>query len=142
MEYQWVLSPTAVDWVALSDLHRMAGLSEKRPADLEVSFTNSRYACFVYDDDALIGAGRALADGVDCSYICDLAVHPDYQRTGVGTGILSHLVEMSRGHRKIILYAAPGREDFYRKLGFRRMKTAMALFQDQDGAVSRGLLDE
>ncbi|MDO9557854.1 MAG: GNAT family N-acetyltransferase [Coriobacteriia bacterium] len=142
VEYEWVLSSSAVDWCELSRLHRLAGLSDKTPTDLKTSFANSRYVCFVYDDGRLIGVGRALADGIDCSYICDLAIHPDYQRAGLGTAILSRLVEMSRGHRKIILYAAPGKEDFYRTLGFKRMKTAMALFRDQRGALARGLLDE
>jgi hypothetical protein len=49
---------------------------------------------------------------------------------------------MSRGHRKIILYAVPGKEPFYRKLGFRRMTTAMAIFENQAQAFERGYLDE
>ncbi|GIK58269.1 MAG: hypothetical protein BroJett015_39320 [Chloroflexota bacterium] len=90
----------------------------------------------------MIGAGRALADGVDCSYICDVAVHPDYQGQGIGKAIVSRLMELSQGHRKIILYAAPGKEPFYRKLGFRRMKTAMAIFQNQAHALEQGLVEE
>lgn len=108
---------------------------------LRVSFTNSRYTCFVYHEGIPIGAGRAMADGVDCSYICDLAVHPGHQGKGIGRGILSLLIERSRGHRKIILYAAPGKERFYRKAGFRRMTTAMAIFRDQEDAAARGLID-
>jgi hypothetical protein len=49
---------------------------------------------------------------------------------------------MSRGHKKIILYAVPGKEAFYRKLGFERMLTAMAIFEDQAGALKRGYLSE
>ena len=52
------------------------------------------------------------------------------------------LVEASRGHRKIILYAVPGKEAFYEKLGFARMKTAMAIFQNQAQAVERGYLED
>jgi hypothetical protein len=36
----------------------------------------------------------------------------------------------------VILYASPGKEDFYRKLGLRRMKTGMARFQNP-GAMAR-----
>jgi predicted N-acetyltransferase YhbS len=96
----------------------------------------------VFAAGQLIGAGRALADGVDCSYICDVAVHPDYQGAGIGQGIISRLVEQSRGHRKIILYAVPGKEPFYRKFGFRRMTTAMAIFQNQAWALAEGLVVE
>jgi ribosomal protein S18 acetylase RimI-like enzyme len=141
MDHEWVFSAGAVDWQQLADLYRIAPLGQRAPADLEVCFSNSRYVCFVYDGGRLIGAGRALADGLDCSYIADIAVHPDYQGTGIGKRIVARLIELSAGHRKIILYAAPGKEDFYRKLGFRRMTTAMALFDDQDAAVSRGVLE-
>ncbi len=142
IELQWVYTSEAVDWSELSNLYRIAPLGEKRPEDLRVSFGNSRYQCFVYSEGVLIGAGRALADGMDCSYICDMAVHPDHQGAGIGLGIVERLVEQSRGHRKIILYAVPGKEGFYRKVGFRRMKTAMAIFQDQARALALGLVDE
>ena len=142
MNEQWVMTADAVDWEELSHLYRIAPLGDKKAADLKASFGNSRYVCFVYDRGVLIGAGRALADGIDCSYICDLAVHPDHQGTGLGRGIVSRLVEASRGHRKIILYAVPGKEAFYKKLGFRRMRTAMAIFQDQARALEIGLVDE
>ncbi|MDT4873419.1 hypothetical protein FQZ97_1086620 [compost metagenome] len=89
-----------------------------------------------------MAAGRALADGGDCSYICDVAVLPSHQGTGVGKQVVSELVEMSYGHKKIILYAVPGKEPFYRKLGFMRMKTAMAIFENQQQQVERGYLSE
>lgn len=140
--FDWVDSTETINWEELSNLYRIAPLGEKKPADLAVTFANSRYTCFVFDAGTLIGAGRALADGIDCSYICDVAVHPEYQGLGIGKAIVSRLVELSQGHRKIILYAAPGKEPFYRKLGFKRMKTAMAIFENQALALEQGLVDE
>ena len=142
MEFEWRDSSANMDWQELSDLYRIAPLGDKKPRDLEVSFGNSRFVCFVFEAGKLIGAGRALADGVDCSYICDLAVHPDYQGLGIGKGIVSQLVKLSRGHRKIILYAVPGKEPFYHKFGFRRMTTAMAIFQNQAQAFENGVIEE
>ncbi|MGH8284356.1 MAG: GNAT family N-acetyltransferase, partial [Steroidobacteraceae bacterium] len=80
--------------------------------------------------------------GVDCSYLCDIAVHPDFQGHGLGKAIIGKLKDLSAGHRKIILYANPGKEGFYKKLGFMRMRTAMAIFQNQDRAISGGLVDD
>src|SRR5690606_7435407 len=105
-------------------------------------FSNSLYRCFVYDDGRLVGAGRAVADGGDCSYICDVAVLPTHQGQGLGRQIVGRLVELSRGHKKIILYAVPGKEPFYERFGFRRMRTAMAIFEDQQAAIARGYLEE
>lgn len=140
--FDWVYSIENINWEELSNLYRIAPLGEKKPGDLAISFGNSRFTCFVFDAGKLVGAGRALADGVDCSYICDVAVHPEYQGMGIGKTIVTRLVELSQGHRKIILYAAPGKEPFYRKLGFYRMKTAMAIFQNQAYALEQGLVDE
>jgi hypothetical protein len=53
---------------------------------------------------------------------------------------VQRLVEDSRGHKKIILYANPGKEGFYLKLGFRRMNTAMAIFADGQRALRTGLV--
>lgn len=82
-----------------------------------------------------------MADGADCSYICDVAVLPDYQGQGIGKNIVSRLIEQSKDHRKIILYAAQGKEPIYAKLGFRRMTTAMAIFKDMAEAKRRGLVE-
>jgi hypothetical protein len=38
--------------------------------------------------------------------------------------------------------ANPGKEGFYKKLGFLRMRTAMAIFQNQEQAIRGGLLDD
>ena len=140
MAFEWRYSSDDVDWDALSHLYRLAPLGEKKPADLKVVFSNSLFKCFVYEGSKLIGAGRALADGMDCSYICDIAVHPDHQGLGLGKDIVAKLVGLSKGHKKIILYAVAGKEPFYRKLGFRRMLTAMAIFANQEQAMRNGLV--
>src|SRR5215208_5993465 len=109
MVLDWVDSLDGIDWEELSRLYEAAPLGYKRPDDLAIAFSNSLFKCFVYDSSRLIGAGRALADGVDCSYICDVAVHPTHQGIGIGKEIISKLVDRSSGHKKIILYAVPGK---------------------------------
>lgn len=142
MTLEWKYTDDAVDWSELSDLYRAAPLGEKTPAHLQQVFSNSMFKCFVYQDSRLVAAGRALADGADCSYICDIAVMPSHQGDGLGKKVVAHLVEASRGHKKIILYAVPGKEPFYRKFGFLRMKTAMAIFANQQQQLERGYLSE
>lgn len=142
MTLEWKGSQEELDWDELSRLYLAAPLGHKAPADLERAFSNSMFKCFVYDAGRLVAAGRALADGVDCSYICDVAVHPDHQGTGLGREVVARLVALSKHHRKIILYAVPGSEPFYKKLGFKRMSTAMAIFQNQVQALERGLLND
>jgi N-acetylglutamate synthase-like GNAT family acetyltransferase len=82
-------------------------------------------AVFALRRGRLVGAGRAFGDEVDCAVICDLAVHPDSQAKGLGERILETLKQNVRHHLRIILYAKPGKESFYLKRGFNRMRTAM-----------------
>ena len=140
MALEWIYSSESVDWEELSRLYLAAPLGNKDPADLQIAFSNSMFKCFVYESGRLIAVGRALADGRDCSYICDVAVLPSHQGLGIGRQVVSKLVDLSKDHKKIILYAAPGKEPFYRKFGFKRMITAMAIFQNQDQALENGLI--
>ncbi|MDO9199414.1 GNAT family N-acetyltransferase [Rhodoferax sp.] len=142
MTLEWKYNDDSVDWNELSALYRAAPLGDKQPMHLQKVFANSMFKCFVYEGSKLVAAGRALADGADCSYICDIAALPSHQGTGLGKQVVAHLVEVSRGHKKIILYAVPGKEPFYRKFGFLRMKTAMAIFENQQQQVERGYLSE
>lgn len=146
-QYLWQYTTDDVDWQELSNLYKIAPLGDKPPEKLQIAFNNSMFKCFIYDitdtnTKQLVGVGRALADGADCSYLCDIAVHPNQQGKGLGKKIVQYLMDVSQGHRKIILYAAPGKEGFYPQFGFARMKTAMANFgEHQESARSRGLVE-
>ncbi|MEI2454909.1 GNAT family N-acetyltransferase [Lysobacter firmicutimachus] len=138
---QWSHDTDGLDWEALSELYRIAPLGTKSPEHLRAVYGASRHAALLYDQGRLIAAGRALADGRDCAYLADIVVHPDYQGRGLGQQVVERLVASAQGHRKILLYAQPGKEGFYRKLGFRPMRTAMAIFADPDAAQSSGLIE-
>lgn len=142
MAFEWHYSQERINWKELSQLYKVAPLGDKNPADLEKAFSNSMFKCFVFDANKLVGVGRGLADGVDCSYICDIAILPEYQGAGLGKNIVARLVEFSKGHKKIILYSYPGKESFYKALGFKRMSTAMAIFENQNQALEFGLINE
>jgi len=64
-DYTWVHGAGAVDREELSALFRIAPLGDKPPEALPNGFGNSMFMCFVY------------ADGLDCAYTADVAVHPD-----------------------------------------------------------------
>lgn len=138
MAIHWMQTIDAVDWDEMSELYRIAPLGTKSGDWLRTAYSNSMFKSLAFDDGKIIAAGRAVADGVDCSYLCDIVVHPSYQGSGLGKELIQRLVDLSRGHRKIILYAVPGREPFYAKFGFRRMNTAMAIFADPQRAAADG----
>ncbi len=129
-----------VDWLALADVFERAPLGARDPATLALSFRNSQVRCFVYADSKIIGAGRALSDSTLWTVAFDVALLPEYQGRGLGRAIMDSLVEQA-GALNVMLYAAPGKEAFYAKLGFRPMRTALAKFNDPERAAQRGMIE-
>lgn len=127
----------AINWERLSVVFQRAPLGDRNPAKLREVFQNSPIRCFVWDEKELIGAGRAITDGVRYSVVFDVVLLPEYQGRGIGRQIMNFLMERSKG-TAVLLHAVPGRETFYAKLGFRKMKTAMAKFQNPEGQQQKG----
>lgn len=69
----------------------------------------------------LIGFVQVLSDGIRHAYILRLIVHPDYQRKGVGTELMNRLMELLKENNLLpTLVAAPGKDTFYEKFGFKQ----------------------
>ncbi len=69
MQIKWKFDLENINWDAVSHLYEIAPLGEKKAEDLYTVFSNSMFKCFAFKGDQLIGAGRVLADGIDCAYI-------------------------------------------------------------------------
>lgn len=65
-----------IDWGELPTLYRAAPFGDPSPDRLKTAFTNRRFRSLVREEGRLVAAGRAMADGVDCSNICDVAALP------------------------------------------------------------------
>lgn len=85
---------------------------------------NCLYNVTVFDDEKPIGMGRIVGDGAVICYIQDLVVLPEYQKMGIGKGIMKKLIEYVESIREensemmLCLMCAKGRESFYESLGF------------------------
>lgn len=141
MPVTWTDTIDGIDWHELAALYLAAPLARKDPGDLQKAFANSMFTRFAFEDGKLVAAGRVLADGVDVAYLCDVALLPSHQGRGLGRQIVADLLGLAHGHKKIFLYAVPGKEGFYAGLGFRRMTTAMAIFDDEARAAARGYIE-
>jgi ribosomal protein S18 acetylase RimI-like enzyme len=118
-----------VDWKAVAETLKCVGMAQHAPDVHRRAFEASHTAVFVYHADRLIGFGRAISDGVYQAAIYDCAVLPEFQGKGIGTTIMKNILPRIL-HCNIILYASPGKEGFYQKHGFRKMKTGMAHFKN------------
>jgi predicted N-acetyltransferase YhbS len=129
-----------VDWERLALVIERSPLGKRDPKVLRETFHNSQVRCFAWEGGELIGAGRAITDFVRVAYICDVVVLPEFQGKGIGTEIMSYLADRSKAAH-ILLYAVPGKEIFYTRLGYRKMKTAMARFTNADAARQMGYIE-
>lgn len=141
MEISLATDVDRISWEELARLFDLAPLGKNRdPEKLETAFRNSLLKVFAFDGTKLVGAGRALSDGVWRAAIYDVAVLPEYQGKGIGSAIVRQLVDCARVD-VIMLYAEPGKEEFYEQFGFRKMTTAMAITPSEDEARKRGLIE-
>ena len=129
-----------VDWSVISETLKRVGMAYYEPDVHRKAFEASHTTVFVYQAGRLIGFGRAISDGAYQAAIYDCAVLPEFQGKGIGTIILKNILSRI-SHCNVILYATPGKEGFYQKLGFRKMKTGMAHFKKSDSMRESGFTE-
>ena len=129
-----------ISWQELADVIEAAPLGKRDPSKLETAFRNSEMRCFACHNGRLIGAGRGISDGALRAAIYDVVVLPEYQGRGIGSMIMKYLIERANAEI-IILFANPGKEPFYGRIGFRKMKTAMALVDNPELMREKGMIE-
>ena len=129
-----------VDWAFVSETLRRVGMASRAPELHRKAFEASHTVVFAYADGRPVGFGRAISDGAYQAAVYEMAVVPEFQRQGIGAQIMRAILDRLPGCN-VILYASPGKEDFYRKLGLRQMKTGMARFQNPDAMAKIGFTE-
>jgi GNAT superfamily N-acetyltransferase len=117
-----------IDWADLCEIFRRAPLGTREPDKLKIAAENSHTVCCAYADKKIIGFARALSDG-------------RYQSQGVGKSIMKALLEKLPKDAPVILFSAPGKQNFYRKFGFGNLKTGMGLFPNPEMSRAKGYLE-
>lgn len=140
METNVVYDCSSADWKVVSETLKRVGMAFEEPDIHKQAFEASHTTVFIYRAGQLIGFGRAISDGAYQAAVYDVAVIPEFQKMGIGKIIMEKILERLTGCN-VILYASPGKEAFYRKLGLRKMKTGMALFRNPERMKEKGFTD-
>lgn len=140
MNFKIQHSSLNVNWNDVSKILKNVGMAYYKAEVHKKAFENSYIVVFVFDSDKLIGFGRAISDGMYQAAIYDVAVLPEYQGRNVGRRIVDEIVK-DIPQCNFILYASLGKEAFYEKLNFRKMKTGMAFFCNSEKMQAKGFIE-
>ena len=141
MEIKVKFDCLGVDWKIVSETLKRVGMAYYEPSLHRKAFKNSYVTVFVYRGNQMIGFGRAISDGAYQASIYDVAVIPDFQRMEFGNTIMKSILDRLPPQCNIILYASPGKEEFYRKQDFRTMRTGMARFNNPEQMKKKGFTE-
>lgn len=139
MNYRIQENCKSIDWQNVRDILKNVGMGYYEPDLHKKAFENSHAVVFVFSEDKMIGFGRAISDGAYQAAIYDIAILPEYQNQGIGKIIMNQIMKKI-SNCNTILYASPGKEGFYKKLGFSFMKTGMALFLNPEKMKIKGMI--
>jgi ribosomal protein S18 acetylase RimI-like enzyme len=113
------------------ELYNVSTLGNRRPtADRDRMAAMLRRANLVitaWHAQKLVGLARTLTDFVYVGYLADLAVHADYQRRGIGQGLIARTRAEMGPKSTLVSLAAPKATDYYPHVGFTRHESAWLL---------------
>ena len=107
-------------------LRESVGWTNFSKEQTQAALSNSLYTVAVFENSQAVGMGRLIGDGMYL-VIADIVVNPVYQGKGIGSKIVSMLIEYTTkelpdgGRTSIQLISEKGKEPFYEKLGFKRI---------------------
>lgn len=110
-------------------------LGERRPIDNEETLTNmlahANLIATARKDGRLIGIARSLTDFHYCTYLSDLAVDLNHQKTGIGKELI-RLTKEATPKAKLILLSAPKAVNYYPKIGMTHWEQCYVLNNVED----------
>ena len=104
------------------ELRGASGLTKNTRAAATSGLAGTCFSVCVRDNDKLVGMGRVIGDG-GCFYqVVDIAVHPDYQRRGIGFAVMDRLMQQLHENAPtsayVSLIADGPAAHLYEKFGF------------------------
>ncbi|WP_418302906.1 GNAT family N-acetyltransferase [Lysinibacillus fusiformis] len=104
-------------------LYKDAGWwEERKEKDIE-NMLKQDISIGVWIEDNLIGFARAVSDGKFRAYIEDVVIHNEFQKTGIGTKLVSKLLDELSHIDVISLFCGEELISFYEKNNFKFSKS-------------------
>ena len=98
------------------------------PKTLEEALSNSDLIVTAWNDNLLVGLGRAISDSTLTVYYPDLLVHPNWQGKKIGTEIMKMLTKKYEYfHNQVLIAEDDNAKAFYKKFGFEEDNSALSI---------------
>ena len=112
----------------MQQIYKSVGWNKHTVDNINQIYKASSHVAIAFRGEAIVGFGRALSDGVFNGAIYDIVVYKDEQGKGMAKENLNSLLNQMKSVSCIHLISTIGNEDFYKKCGFRTLKTGMARY--------------
>jgi GNAT superfamily N-acetyltransferase len=124
--YHYHINPelSTVDWQNVLHLFQKVNWKHRVAEEIASAFKLSTTTIFVYHNHVIIAFGRVVGDGRYYAMLADIVVDPDYQGQGLGKYLVTTLNEQLTNYHFVNLSAAPGADDFYKSMGWKKQTTA------------------
>lgn len=128
IKYSFDKRPTAEQVI---ELYNSAGLP--RPTNdkerIQKMYDGSNLIVSAWDNELLIGVSRSITDWVWSCYLADLAVHPDYKKSGIGKKLVQLTKEKLGEESMILLLSVPTAMEYYPKIGMTKEDRAFTILR-------------
>ncbi|GAB3258732.1 GNAT family N-acetyltransferase [Kineosporia babensis] len=119
-----------LDLQEVLEVYRSSGLGERRPvADtgrMAAMVRNANLVVTCRIEGRLVGLARCVSDFSYVTYLSDIAVSADQQRTGIGRALIE-AVQKEAPTAKVVLLSAPAAVEYYPHIGFSQHSSAWVL---------------
>jgi len=120
-----------IDPRAVRELYTHVGWWPQRTPEKIARVLQDALAVGAWDGDQLVGFARAVSDGHFHAYIDDVAVRPDHQRKGLGSLLLTKLLDGLQEVETVTLFCQQSLVPFYEAHGFQAFPSQMVLHRAQ-----------
>jgi ribosomal protein S18 acetylase RimI-like enzyme len=126
------------------DLRKLAGMTPPPMEAVPKALANSFVGFLAYErrhmtddttpgpDQKAVAMGRLLGDKSLFLLLCDVAVHPDHQRKGLGKRIMQSLIDYVDNHAPeayVSLVAEPAGQGLYPRYGFKDVQPSIGMYR-------------
>ncbi|WP_310174825.1 GNAT family N-acetyltransferase [Neobacillus niacini] len=116
----------------MREVYESVGWTKHRNEIIKQVFDASNVTVFASVSGRTVGFGRSLSDGVFNAAIYDVVVHKEFQKLGIAKRIIEDLLDQLQNVSCVHFISTTGNEEFYRKVGFKKIKTGMARYLNQE----------